>query len=150
MSESLTPQAPPKPIRDYSRLSRTEESLILQLHAEGKTQVAIAQVLGCSQPTVSAVLKAYSDTKFLAKRVLDNSAIALAERVVKHANVAESLDVLERIDVIAPKKQDAGRSGQVTIVIGMPGQPAGPEPIVSTDSVLSPERLNELSVISTG
>ena len=150
MSESLAPQAPTKPIRDFSRLSRTEESLILQLHAEGKTQVAIAQVLGCSQPTVSAVLKAYSNTKFLAKRLLDNSAATLAERVVKHANVAESLDVLERIEVIAPKKQDTGRSGQVTVVIGMPGQPAGPEPIITIETSLSPETFNELPVISTG
>ena len=135
MSEGLHAQAeamapPAKPIPNLSRLSRTEEMLILQLHAEGKTQVAIAQVIGCSQPTVHRVVGAFADTKILAKAVLNKSALALAERVVKRANVAESLEVLERIDVIAPKKQDVGRGVGVNIVIGMPGSPAGHSPSI--------------------
>lgn len=128
---------PAKRIPDHSRLSRTEEILILQLHAEGKTQTAIAQVIGCSQPTVSRVVNDYTDSRVLAKAVLHKNAQALAERVVKHANVEEALEVLERIEVVAPKRQEQ-RAGNVSIVIGMPGQAAGVAPVIDVSASLSP------------
>ena len=128
----------------YSRVSREKEGLILKLAEAGKTQVEIAKITDVSQPTVSRTLAAYADTRVHAKALLNKHASRLAERVVKDANVAESLEVLERIEVIAAKKQDS-RGSQVTIVIGMPGQPAGPDPVIVTDTLLSPERHIELT-----
>lgn len=123
---------PQKPIRDLSRLTRAEISALLKLHEAGKTQVEIAQALGCSQPTVSYWLNEYGDTRSEAVYTLRNGAQKLAERIVKQADVTESIDVLERLEVIAPKHQEASRGG-VQIIIGMPGSPAGPDPLIQVN-----------------
>lgn len=119
----------------YTRVSREKEGAILKLAALGKNQVEIAEIIGVSQATVSRTLSELADTRDHAKAILNKSAHTLAERVIKQANVAESLDVLERIEVIAPKKQDSNRSAGVTIVIGMPNQPAGPDPVIDLSPV---------------
>lgn len=125
----------PARITDRSRLTRAEVGALLNLHRAGKTQVEIAQVLGIDQSNVSRWLDKLIDTTEVAKHTLRNGAQKLAERVVKHANVEESLEVLDRLDV-APKRQIEGNGSKVNIVIGMPGQPAGPDPFVNA---LSPE-----------
>ncbi len=117
-----------KPIPDFSRLTLAEESLILQLANEGKSQTAIAQVLGCSQPTVSRVIHAFTDTREHAKRILHNGAAKLATKVVDASDVDQALEVLDRLDV-APKRVAAAGAG-VNILIGMPGQAIGPDVIV--------------------
>ena len=71
----LTPNTPNTPIPDYSHLSRDEEKRICALSSEGYTQTSIAQLIGCSQSTVSTVLADYTDTKFLAARKADNLAL---------------------------------------------------------------------------
>ena len=132
--ELLEP-APAKRIADQKHLSRDEVATIRQLAKLGKTQVEIAQVLGCHQSTVSKWLSALADPVEDARHILRNSSPKLAERVVKDANVAESLDVLERLEVIAPKQRDSGAHGNVQIVIGMPNQPAGPAPVIDLSPV---------------
>ena len=134
-STALTAQAeqiadaylPEKRIPDRSHLTRAEDVLILKLHAEGKSQVDIAAVIGCSQPTVSRTLAEYEDTSILAKYRVRNSALKLVDRVIADADVDQSLEVLDRIGVLEKRNVDSGRAGQVNIVIGMPGQPAGPD-----------------------
>lgn len=116
-------------IPDRSRLTRAEVGALLNLHKAGKTQVEIAQALGIDQSNVSRWLDKLVDTTELAKHTLRNSASTLAKRVVKNANVEESLEVLDRLEVL-PKRQTEARAGGVNIVIGMPGQPAGPDPVV--------------------
>ena len=111
-------------IADNSRLTIAETGLCLQLANEGLTQTAIAQRLACSQATVSRTLKAFTDTRELAKRRLHGSADRLVRRVIAKADVEESLELLDRIDV-APKRQASAGQG-VNIVIGMVGQPIGP------------------------
>jgi predicted transcriptional regulator len=106
----------------YSRVSREKESAILKLAALGKTQTEIADIVGVSQPTVSRTLSEFADTREHAKAILNKSAARLAERVVDRADVAESLDVLERIDVIRAKERDSGAHGGVMVVVNMPGQ----------------------------
>lgn len=114
---------------DYSRLTRAEIGSILSLARAGKTQTEIAQALGCNVSTVSRWLEKLDDTTELAKQRLRNSAEALSERVIRDADVDQSLEVLDRLDVL-PKKQSEGNRTGVQIVIGMPGNPAGPDPVV--------------------
>lgn len=109
-------------------------------------------MLGCHQSTVSKWLSALADPVEDARHILRNSSPKLAERVVKDANVAESLDVLERLEVIAPKKGDNGARTGVQIVIGMPGAPAGPAPILDLQPVngISNYQTQSLSEGETG
>ena len=119
----------------YSRVSREKESAILKLSALGKTQTEIAQAVGVSQPTVSRTLSEFADTRAYASAILNNNAARLAERVIKHANVEESLDVLERIDVIRAKERDNGAHGGVQVVVLMPGQAQHTPPVIDLSPV---------------
>lgn len=131
----------PERIPDRSRLTRAEVAALLNLHRAGKTQVEIAQALGIDQSNVSRWLDKLIDTTEVAKHTARNAAQKLVERVIKHSNVEESLEVLDRIDVL-PKRQIEGNRSQVNIVIGMPGQPAGPDPLLVA---LSPEPKDQLA-----
>jgi predicted transcriptional regulator len=112
---------PAKPIPNYSRLTRVELSALLKLHEAGKTQVEIAQALGCSQPTVSYWLNEFADTRTTAVNTLRAGAEKLAERIVKQADVEQALEVLDRLDV-APKKRDTHVGNAIQIVVNTPGQ----------------------------
>jgi transposase-like protein len=114
-------EKPAQPIRDYSRLSRTEVGLILKLSEAGKTQVEIAQTIGCNQSTVSHWLNEFADSRETAKHVLRSGAEKLAERIVKQADVEQALEVLDRLDV-APKKRDTHLGNAIQIVVNTPGQ----------------------------
>lgn len=153
MKASVTAQAeaianafidkPEKRKADYSRLSRDEVAAILNLHRTGKSQVEIAQILGCDHSTVSRWLDKLVDTTELAKHTLRNGAQALAERVIADADVEQSLEVLDRLDVV-PKKRDESQRTGIQINIGMPNQPIGPDPLLS----LVPR--NEIGPVPTG
>ncbi len=125
----LTPEPAPQPIPDYSRLSYAETAFIVKLDRDGLTQPQIAQRLACSQSTVSRVLGEFQDTRELAKAKLHRGSLKLAERIVADADVDQSIDVLERIQVLEPKQSQSGAGG-VQILIGMPGAGAGPDPIL--------------------
>ena len=125
----------------YTRVSREKEAAILKLAAIGKTQTEIADAVGVSQPTVSRTLSEFADSREHAKAILNKSAARLAERVAEQANVAESLDVLERIDVIRAKERDSGAHGGVQVVVMMPGQAQLEPPVID----LSPVPRNQLT-----
>src|SRR3990167_8264315 len=117
----------PESIPDRSRLTRPEVGLLLKLHEAGKTQTEIAHTIGCSQSVVSRWLSELADTRIEAKHVLHNGAQKLAKLVISEATEDQSLDMLERLEVVAPRQQQGGVGG-VNILIGMPGSPAGPDP----------------------
>lgn len=153
MNETASTSQEPDPLEPtrgdtpaYQRLSRATEGLILKLSDEGKTQHQVAQMVGCSQATVSRTLAAFQDTRALAKSHLHNNAIRLAERVIKQANVEESLEVLDRLDV-APKKERGGNSHTgVQVIVNMPGQSSSKPPVID----LSPVAHQQLAQESTG
>lgn len=127
MSESATAEA----IRDYSRLSRDEIALIKQLAKTGKTQDQIAQIVGCSQPTVSKWLEIVIDPIEDAKHILRTNAPRLAQRVVKDADVDQSLEVLDRLEVAPKRQMDSNRIG-LQVNVGMPGLAVGCDPLITS------------------
>lgn len=106
------------------------DAKVLSLSRQGITQTVIAQQLGISQATVSRVLDRYIDTRELAKLRLHNSAASLAERVIKDANVEETLEVLDRIDVVAKRQSEGKHTGGVQVVVLMPGQQQLEPPVI--------------------
>lgn len=120
-----------KPIPDYSRLTYTEIALALKLREEGFTQVAIAERLQCSQPSLSELFSKFSDTRAIAKLRANNRALKLvdaaldgAERAAKDGKPEAALEVLDRVDVLAKRQVDSSRGSAVQVVVNMPGQHA--------------------------
>lgn len=105
-------------IRDYSRLSMAEESLILKLADDGLTQTQIAQRVGCSQPTVSNVLSEFADTRHIARKRLNSSAAAIAERLSQTKHAPTMLEVLRDLEVTTKQAPAGAGKGGVTVVIG--------------------------------
>lgn len=120
--------------RDYSRLTRAELGSLIALARAGKTQTEIAQALNCNISTVSRWLAQFEDTTELAKQRLKNSANTLAERVVKDADVEQSLEVLDRLEVLPKRQNDSNRTG-VQIFVGMPSSPIGPDPVIQVNEI---------------
>jgi len=93
-------------------LSTDEQVIILEAYFSKNIAVnAIAEALGRNHSVVSRFIKKYTSTAPIAKKVLENSAERLARRVVSNANVQESMEVLDRLDVLPRKNRDSGTSG---------------------------------------
>lgn len=127
----------PQPIRDYSRLSRAELALILKLSDDGKTQVFIAQQIGCHQSTVSDVLKDFHDTTGLAKRKAHNLAL---KSVLK---LEQSMDA-------AAEKGTSGPMDSILKIAGVLGDESiGPRVIVQIGIQDSEVQIDQVNVIAT-
>lgn len=144
---------PENRIRDLSHLSDDDEILVWRLSQAGKTQVQIAQVIGCNQSSVSRALQKLDDTRDLAKLRTHNAALLLAasavdgaQRAARDGKPEAALELLDRLDVVARKQNDAGRAGMVQVIIGMPGSASGPAPSID----LSPVPRNELASANQG
>ena len=144
MPSAQSDKTPQKPIPDFSRLSYADTALLLKLADDGRTQMEIATVIGCSQPTVSQVLSRFGDTRDLAKKRMNSAALKLVDRVIEDADVDQSLEVLDRIGVAEKRLQPTGADTKIAIVIGMPGQAVGPDPLLTVST--SEHRLGTESV----
>lgn len=131
------PETALEPIRDFTRLTPADIALILKLADDGRKQTDIAQVVGCSQSTVSQALHEFTDTREIAKRLANRAAEKLTKRVIDEADVDQSLEVLDRIGVLEKRQQESGRGNNVLVVIGTPGKPAGTDPFGNTDAVIT-------------
>ena len=131
-------------IHGQNRLDRDNVALLLQLHKAGKSQVEIAQVLGIDQSNVSRWLAKLVDTTDLAKHTLRNGANTLAERVIAKSDAAESLEVLERIGVVAPKQGNDGAHRGVQVIVMTSGQGQLEPPVIDLSNTLSPPVTREI------
>lgn len=132
-----TPEAPkakvtrggPPPIEPLSVEKKAE---ILSLHRQGFSHRQIGEAVGRKTRTVEMFLRRHRSTVREARSFFEAKAEHLARRVVKHANVDQSIDVLGRIGVI-PKEAEGQSGARLQVVIGMPGHPVP----VPTDAQLS-------------
>ena len=125
----------PKPNRGKSHLSYPEIGLALKLREEGLTQTEIGQRLDRDTSTICDLLANFVDTRPLATKYLQHRAMSFARKVSQDANVEESLEMLDRLEVVPKRQIDSSQAGHVNIVIGMPGHPIGPDlsPSVTID-----------------
>lgn len=99
---------PPAPNKDrrkdkpaYKRSTAERIVSILRMAAGGRTQTAIAQELGLSQPSVHAILAKYGRTTAKeARQILEAKAADMALNVAKHGRPADQLRALEGLSVI--------------------------------------------------
>lgn len=115
----------------YSRLSLADIELALQLKSQGLTQVEIANVLKCSQSTVSQTFSRLEKAPQLVQALAKSEAPDMLQRWIRASRVAakrgDHRPAREFIELAAPELRpqpsNSGSGGGVTINIGMPGQP---------------------------
>ena len=104
-----------------NRLDNDEKSAILLMSAKGKSVDEIALAVNRSKSAVSRFIAEMADTSVLAKATLKAGAAALAERVIKQADVSESIEVLSRpgMDILQPAQQKGGSGGGFRVSVGV-------------------------------
>lgn len=102
-------------------MSMEEKLKALELYSETKDVAMVAAKLNRSELSVRRMLERYMSTTTGAKLTLQAGAEKMARRVVKEANVTESLEVLDRLDVL-PKVDRAKKAPNTSfqIIVGMP------------------------------
>ena len=109
-------------ITDFSKLSYAEVALIIKLADDGKTQTAIAQLVGVNQSTVSRVLATFDPTQDLAKKrahSLALPAVESLERAWKAAEKTGKSGPQEAILKIAGVLGDETQGPRVLVQIGI-------------------------------
>lgn len=96
-----------------SRLTQEQLVAILKLAKLDKTQVEIAQAIGCDQGTVSRWLAQCEDSTEQAGTYLRGSALRMAQNIVKNGRAADHVAALKGVNVLA----DSQQSG-LTVVVG--------------------------------
>lgn len=101
-------------------LTAAEKIVILEMAIADLGPTIIASRIGRSVQTVSKFLSQYRSTSVLGRAYLESKAEKLARRIVKSATVEESMEVLDRLDVLNKKREDrsAGNNQQFNIIVG--------------------------------
>lgn len=117
-----------------ARIKRTsappnlEEKIYIVDQFNRKVKPSIIAVnLGRTVVWVNSIINKYRSTSPLARATIEAGAERLARRIISKANVEESLEVLDRLDVLNKKRDKVVTGPSFSLIIGMPGQP-GPVP----------------------
>lgn len=125
-------------------LSAVEKSQIaLASRREGMTLPRLASAFARSEEEVATVLGSWVDTRAVAKHLIHVHAAELTNRMLTEADPVVALDILERVEVVRPKK-GAADSGNVTLIMsGFKMYGLGPEPAAAVveGDVLEPPAL---------
>jgi transcription initiation factor TFIIIB Brf1 subunit/transcription initiation factor TFIIB len=132
----LSPPPAPKQADEpkYRRLTLDQIKAIRDLRKLDKTQTEIAQVLGVDQKTVSRHLQALiDDSTSLATDAAKASAYRRVRRLDSWTRKRDKvgLEAARELNRIAGLTDKAGIQANVgvQVLIGMPGQPAGSDPL---------------------
>jgi DNA-binding CsgD family transcriptional regulator len=135
MSELVTSQPDDTAVQmsapDFGRLSLEDLGEIVRLAARGLSQRKIAEIVGCSQPSVSYALqrmagtaddvKAVARAKTLKVMTKWEQAIAVAALRGDHRPAREFVELAH--SELRPQLTSGAGGGGVTVIVGMPGAP---------------------------
>jgi transposase-like protein len=123
MAEAALVAVEPTHTGKYKRLTSTDKAFALRYHADGLTQVQIAQRLGCTQSAISQWLSACQDTTAEAGLYLRGQALPMAEKVVKKGRPSDLIKALQGVSVLAEERsaglviQIGGGQGDVKVAV---------------------------------
>jgi hypothetical protein len=130
------------PTSRSARLSATDIRAVLELHDGGYKQVEIAQIVGCSQATVSNTLKAFSDdAKQVARqlRTLTDETIEdwrearkIAAKRGDHRPARELLEAA--YPDLRPQPAHGNNTGGVTVIVAVPNGQDNPRPLITVST----------------
>jgi hypothetical protein len=134
MSETIQPVTDTTPsslTTKYTRLSFADTELILKLHLNGQKQADIAQILGCSQSTVSDTIAKLKHTPEITQALMRSDTLSAItdwkrarKAAAKRGDHRPSREWLEAAyPELRPQAASSAGGGGVTINIGMPGSP---------------------------
>lgn len=124
------------------KLTYEEVAALIQLRASKPelTQRQLSEIFGITQGQISRLLGNFVDMTKLAKLRLKANADRAARATLKAIDVAAErgdaapgLELLDRLDVAAKRRQDGGGNARVMIVIGGQGQAGLPDDLPTID-----------------
>lgn len=110
-----------KPGLKATAFTMEEKLQCLELYAELGNADAVAVKLNRSPDAVRKYLWRYRSTTKAARLTLEGGAERLANRILKDANVEESLEIMDRLEVLEKKRDKAAPTSSFSLIIGMPG-----------------------------
>lgn len=108
----------------FTIMSSEEKAIAIELFHEGLSRHKIAAVLHREISTIVRFIQRYQSTTTASRMYFEANADKLAHRVVKNANVDQSLEVLDRLDVLPAKDRKGGGGDggpRFNVMIGVPG-----------------------------
>jgi transposase len=96
------------------RLTDADKAFALRYHADGLTQVEIAQRLNCDQATISRWLSQCADTTVEASAYFRGRALPMAEKIVKRGRPSDLIKALQGVGVLQEE-----RSAGLVVQIGI-------------------------------
>lgn len=111
---------------DRKHVTDSQIRAIIALRVTGLPPAKIAETLAIGLASVYQKLTLYEDARPLARAKLEAGSQALADRVVKDADVDQSIKVLEGLGVLERANSGTGNGPQVQIAVLLPGQTALP------------------------
>jgi len=90
--------------KTVKRLTDADKAFALRYHAEGLTQVQIAQRLGCDQSNVSRWLSQCQDTTVEASAYFRGRALPMAEKIVKRGRPSDLIKALQGVGVLQEER----------------------------------------------
>lgn len=114
-----------------------EKIQCIDLYAELQDYGAVALKLKRPEATIRKLVSAYTSTSRAARLKLEAGAEKLADRIVENANVEESLEVMDRLDILNKKQAKVGPQQTTSIlIVGMPNARSNnPLPMPSTKQI---------------
>ena len=118
-----------------NRITTAQTTLMLKLREANKSQTDIAHIVGCSQAEVSRTLAEFADRRLTARDRARTRALEVLEATfdgvvsaAKKGKPEAGLEVLDSLGVVE-RKRERSEGAKVVVVVGMPGQAAGPDPL---------------------
>ena len=121
--------------RQVNYMTADEKITILDMYGKGLGPMIIAKRLHRNHGVISRFLDKYRTTVPMARLQFQAGAEKLAQRVLKKANVEESMEVLDRIDVLPKKERTQAQAPSFSVMVAMPGDAKSGPPLPSAKEV---------------
>lgn len=117
-----------------TQMTMEEKVEALELYSSLGNIEAVASKMNRSPEILRKFLWRYKTTTKVARMTLEAGADTLARRIIKEANVEESLEVMDRLDILGKKRDSAQVQTSFSLVIGMPNT-LGATPVPSQKQI---------------
>lgn len=101
-------------------LTMSEKLAILEYAAKGEDSNLIGERLNRTALSIRKFIERHTSTSVIARARLEGGAEILANRIVEQANVDQSLEVMDRLDILAKKRDKHEPSTSFSLIIGNP------------------------------
>ncbi len=120
-------------------LTMDEKLGILEMYQSETDTNIIAQKFNRTPDAIRKFIWRYASTTKLARARLEGGSEKLANRIIEQANVDQSLEVMDRLDILAKKREKAAPASSFHLIIGVP--PSSGKPSVTGTVPIPDQRM---------